>query len=84
MSSVYDLGPSLDPLSLFHVGGWGLKSPPHQFFLNNYFCKNRIDLKIRDFLSYTYTHPMQLENVKIFYYSSVDNHRKLTEIGKNS
>ena len=26
-----------------------------------FFCKNRIDLKILDFLSNTYTHPVQLK-----------------------
>ena len=38
---------------------------------------------MHDFLSYTHTHPVQLKNVRIFYHSSVDNHPKLTEIGKN-
>jgi hypothetical protein len=28
-------------------------------------------------------HPVQLKNFKNFHYSSVDNHPKLTEIGKN-
>ena len=51
-------------LTLFHVGG-GETSPPQQFFLIPFFCKNRIDLKILDFLSYTYTHPIQLKNFKI-------------------
>ena len=64
---------------------WGGEetSPPHQFFFNNFFCKNRIDLKILDFLSYTYKHPIQLKKYKIFDFSSVDNHPKLTEICKN-
>ena len=66
-------------LTLFHVGG-EVSSPPHQFLLNNFFCKNRIDLKLLDFLSYTYTHPIHLKNLKKIYYSSVGNHPKLTEI----
>ena len=49
---------------------------------NNFFCKNRINLKLLDFLSYTYTHPIHLKNLKNFDYSSLDNHPKLTEIGK--
>ena len=65
-----------------HWGG-GRNFPPHQFLLNNIFCKNKIDLKLRDFLSYTYTHPIHFQNLKFFDYSSVDNHPKLTEIGKN-
>ena len=68
--------------TLFHVGG-GKKLPSHHFFLNNIFCKNRIDLKILDFVSYTYMHPIELKKYKIFHYSSVDNLPKLTEIGKN-
>ena len=40
--------------------------------------KKRIDLKILDFLSYYYT----TYTIKRFY-SSVDNHPKLNEIGKN-
>ena len=52
-------------------------------FYNNFFCKNRTNLKILDFLSYTYMHPIQSNNFKIFNHSSVDNHPKLTEIGKN-
>ena len=56
--------------------GRGVKvTPPHQFFLNNFFCKNRIDLQIHDFLSSV--------QFKKKYYRSVDNHPKLTEIGKN-
>ena len=66
------------------MGVGGIKEPPPpSVFLNNYFCKNRIDLKILDFLSYTYTHPMQLKNVKNFDYSGVDNRPKLTKIDKN-
>ena len=42
-----------------------------------------INLKILDFLSYTYTDIVKLKNFKNFHYSSVDNHPKLTEIGKN-
>ena len=53
-------------LTLFHVGGGGSFFPPHQFLLNNFFCKNRIDLKLLDFLSYTYTHPKHLKNLKFF------------------
>ena len=64
-------------------GGGGRNFTPHQFILNNFFCKKRIDLKILDFLSYTYSHPIQLKKYKIFDYSSVDNHPKLTKIGKN-
>ena len=52
-------------------------------FWITFFCKNRIVLKILDFLSYIYTHHVQLKNFKIFHYSSLDNHSKLTEIGKN-
>ena len=72
-------------LTLFHAGKGEETPPPHQFLLNNFICKNRIDLKLLDFLSYTYTitHPIHLKNLKIFDYSSVDNHPKLTEIGKN-
>ena len=71
-------------LTLFHVGGGGeFLPPPHQFCWITFFCKNRIDLKLFDFLSYTYTHPIHLKNLKIFDYSCVDNHPKLTEIGKN-
>ena len=46
------------------------------------FCKNRIDLKILDFLSYTYTHSILLQNFKDFDYSNVDNHPKLTKLAK--
>ena len=49
---------------------------------NNFFCKNMIDLKISDFFSYTYTHPIRLIKY-IFDYSSVDNNLKMTEMGKN-
>ena len=45
-------------LTLFHVGGVKV-TPPNQFFVNNFFCINRVDLKLLDFLSYTYTHPIQ-------------------------
>jgi len=69
-------------LTLFHVGG-GWKNPPHQFFFNYFFCNNRIDLKILDFLSYTYMHLMQMKISKNFNYSRLDNHPKLTEICKN-
>jgi hypothetical protein len=65
------------------LGGGGRYLPPHQFLLNNFFSKNRIDLKLLDFLSYTYTHPIHLKKFKKFDYSSVDNHLKLTEIGNN-
>ena len=53
---------------------WGeeVSSPPHQFFLNNFFCKNRINLKLLDFLRYTYTHSIHFKNLKVFDYSSVD------------
>ena len=57
--------------------------PPIISFLITFFCKDRIDLKILDFFSYTYTHPIQLNKYKFFDYSSVDNHPKLTKIGKN-
>ena len=50
--------------------------------LNNFFCKNMIDLKILDFLSYTYMHPIQLKEYNFFDYSSVDNHPKWPEIGE--
>ena len=71
-------------LTLFHVGGGeGETPPPHQFFLNIFFCKNRIYLNILDFLSHTYMHPIQFKKYKTFDYSSVDNHPKLTKIGKN-
>ena len=53
------------------------------FFLITLFATNRIDLKILDFLSYTYTHPIQLQNFKNFNFSSVNNHPKLTKISKN-
>ena len=70
-------------LTLFHVGGEETSPPPISFCWITFFCKNRIDLKLLDFLSFTYTHPIHLKNLKIVYYSSVDNHPKLTEIGKN-
>ena len=71
-----------NPIPRWGMGG-GKKLPPHQFLLNIFFCKNRINLKILDLLSYTYMHPIQLKKYKIFDYSSVDNHPKLTKIGKN-
>ena len=63
--------------------GGEVSYPPISFCWITFFYKNRIDLKLLDFLSYTYTHPIHLKNLKNFYYSSVDNHPKLTEIGKN-
>ena len=59
-----------------------LLGKPGCFCLNNFFLKNMIDLKSLDFLSYTYTLPIQLENLNIFHYSSVDKNPKWTEIGK--
>jgi hypothetical protein len=60
-------------LTLFHVGA-GEETPPSiSFFEQLFFYKN----------SYTYTHPIQLKNLKKKYYSIVDNHPKLTEITKN-
>ena len=56
-------------LTLFHVGGGEVSSPPHPFLLNNFFCRNRINLKLLDFLSYTYTHPKHLKDLKFFDYS---------------
>ena len=67
-------------------GGGGVKSNPPSisFILNNFIYKNRIDLKILDFLSYTYTYHIQLKKIQNNYYSSVDNHPKFAEIiGKN-
>ena len=51
---------TINKLTLFHVGG-GETPPPHQFLLNDFLCKNRIDLKLLDILSYTYTHPIHLK-----------------------
>ena len=61
-------------------GGEGETSPPPIIFFANI---GSIE-KIPDFLSYTYMHPILFKEYKIFDYSSVDNHRKWTKIGKNS
>ena len=57
-------------LRLFSGGGGG-KSPVPNSFVNNFFCQKRMDLKILDFLSYTLTQPIQLNNSENFDYSIV-------------
>ena len=52
-------------LTLFHVGGKET-SPTISFFGITFFAKNRIKLKILDFLSYTFSHPIQLQISKLF------------------
>ena len=55
---------TINPIPRWGEGGRNF--PLHKFFLITYFRKNRIDLKILDFLSYTYMHPIQLQNFKFF------------------
>ena len=53
------------------ISRWGRSFfPLISFCWITFFCKNRINLKLLDFLSYTFTH---MKSFKFFYYSSVDN-----------